>query len=74
MIQIGDKMRLSISSHEETRGRQKVFIKDYAEGTVIYIHPKNRFVVFDFGGFRESFTEREIEKRAKRTGGDQHEH
>lgn len=49
MIQIGDKMRLSISSHEETRGRQKVFIKDYAEGTVIYIHPKNRFVVFDFG-------------------------
>ena len=32
MIQIGDKMRLSISSHEETRGRQKVSdLKAYYE-------------------------------------------
>lgn len=56
MIHIGDKMRLSVSSHEETRGRQKFSVKDYAEGTVIYIHPKNRFVVFDFGWFRESIS------------------
>ena len=66
MIQIGDKMRLSISSHEETRGRQKVFIKDYAEGAVIYIHPKNRFVVFDFGWFRESISPAEIPSRMER--------
>ena len=66
MIQIGDKMRLSISSHEETRGRQKFFIKDYAEGTVIYIHPKNRFVVFDFGWFRESIIPAEITNRMER--------
>lgn len=66
MIQIGDKMRLSISSHEETRSRQKFSVKDYAEGTVIYIHPKNRFVVFDFGWFRESISPAEIPSRMER--------
>ena len=66
MIQIGDKMRLSVSSHEETRGRQKISVKDYAEGTVIYIHPKNRFVVFDFGWFRESISPAEIPHRMER--------
>lgn len=66
MIQIGDKMRLSVSSHEETRGRQKFSVKDYAEGTVIYIHPKNRFVVFDFGWFRESISPEEIPHRMER--------
>lgn len=66
MIQIGDKMWLSFSSHEETRGRQKFSVKDYAEGTVIYIRPKNRFVVFDFGWFRESISPAEIPNRMER--------
>mgnify|MGYP003565636341 FL=1 len=66
MIQIGDKMWLSISSPEETRGRQKFSVKDYAEGTVIYIRPKNRFVVFDFGWFRESISPAEIPNRMER--------
>lgn len=66
MIQIGDKMWLSISSHEETRGRQKFSVKEYAEGTVIYIRPKNRFVVFDFGWFRESISPAEIPNRMER--------
>lgn len=66
MIQIGDKMRLSVSSHEETRGRQRFSVKDYAEGTVIYIHPKNRFVVFDFDWFRESISPGEIPHRMER--------
>lgn len=74
MVKIGQKMMLSIYTETEQRGTGKTAVKIYAEGTCIYVHPLNRFAVFDFGGFRESFTEREIEKRAKRTGGDQHEH
>lgn len=66
MVQIGDKIRLSVCSHEETIGRKKVFVKDYAEGTVIYIHPKNRFVVFDFGWCRESIRPEDIEGRMER--------
>ena len=65
-MQIGDKLSLSIACHEENRGRSKVFIKEYAVGTVIYIHPKNRFVVFDFGWFRESISPAEIPNRMER--------
>lgn len=74
MVKIGQKMMLSIYTEIEQRGSSKIAVKIYADGTCVYVHPLNRFCVFDFGEFRESFTEREIEKRAKRTGGDQHEH
>lgn len=65
-MQIGDKLSLSIACHEENRGRSKVFVKEYAEGTVIYIHPQNRYVVFDFGWFRESIRPEEIPGRMER--------
>ena len=65
-MQIGDKLSLSIVCHEENRGHSKVFVKEYAVGTVIYIHPKNRFVVFDFGWFRESISPAEVPNRMER--------
>lgn len=66
-------MMLSIYTETEQRGSSETAVKIYAEGICVYVHPLNRFCVFDFGGFRDSFTEREIEKRAKRKGGDKNE-
>lgn len=56
MVKIGDVLRLPVSSEMECdNGKRKGMAKRYADGTCIYVHPKERFAVFDFGYKRETF-------------------
>lgn len=56
MIKIGQQVILSAESQEDGKKREKVQVAV----TCVYIHPKRRFAVFDFGWCRESFTEAQL--------------
>lgn len=61
MPKIGKSYRLPIAKEEvRVGGKKKEFVPVYADGRCVYIHPKNRFAVFDFGTFRQCFTFQEI--------------
>lgn len=64
MFQLGQEMNLPVGMQEENDGRKKTRKKIYAVGTCVYIHPKNRFALFDFGNFRQCFTENDILDRS----------
>lgn len=56
MVKIGDVLRIPVSSEMEfDKGKRKCMTKRYANGTCIYVHPKGRFAVFDFGDKKETF-------------------
>lgn len=52
MIKAGQSVTLTVESQEDGKKRKKVQVA----AICVYIHPKRRFAVFDFGWCRESFT------------------
>lgn len=62
-MKLGDKIRVRCNWTEidPARGAQGSNLKkhEYAEGTVVYIHPRGRYYTLEFrfqaGTFRESF-------------------
>lgn len=57
MVKVGQKITLSVESKEDKKKKTKV----RAAAVCIYVHPLNRFAVFDFGWGRECFTEKQLE-------------
>lgn len=57
MIKAGQSVTLTVESQEDGKKREKV----QAAAICVYIHPKRRFAVFDFGWCRESFTEAQLQ-------------
>lgn len=57
MVKVGQKVTLSVESQED--GKKKTKVRTAA--VCIYVHPKNRFALFDFGWGRECFTEKQLE-------------
>lgn len=56
MIKVGQRVTISVGTQEDGKKREKV----QGAATCVYIHPKRRFAVFDFGWYRESFTEAQL--------------
>ena len=56
MIKVGQKITRSVESQEDRKKKTKV----RTAAVCIYVHPLNRFAVFDFGWGRECFTERQL--------------
>lgn len=57
MIKVGQKVTLYVESQEDRKKKTKVRVA----AACIYVHPLNRFAVFDFGWGRECFTEKQLE-------------
>lgn len=51
MLRVGDKVKKRISLYEHSNGENDATSKIYY-GSVIWIHPENRFYVVEFSTFR----------------------
>ena len=57
MIKVGQRVTLTADSQEDGKKRKRIQVA----AICVYIHPKRRFAVFEFGWCRESFTEAQLQ-------------